>query len=83
MNGVDCICFTAGVGENDAVTRQIICDEYLGFLGVKIDPERNNVRGKETLISTDDSKVKVYLLPTDEELKIAMDAVKILTELKK
>ena len=78
MNGVDCICFTAGVGENDIATRKLICDEYLGYLGVKIDDERNNVRGKETLISTDDSKVKVYLLPTDEELKIAMDAVKIL-----
>lgn len=83
MNGVDCICFTAGVGENDIATRKLICDEYLGYLGVKIDDERNNVRGKETLISTDDSKVKVYLLPTDEELKIAMDAVKILSELKK
>ncbi|MDO4961473.1 MAG: acetate kinase [Eubacteriales bacterium] len=83
MNGVDCICFTAGVGENDINTRKAICDEYLGYLGVKICPERNNVRGKETLISTDDSKVKVYLLPTDEELKIAMDAVKILADMKK
>ena len=83
MNGVDCICFTAGVGENDITARKLICDEYLGYLGVKIDDERNNVRGKETLISADDSKVKVYLLPTDEELKIAMDAVKILSELKK
>ncbi len=80
MNGVDCICFTAGVGENDKSTRQLICDEYLGYLGVKIDPERNDIRGKEALISTDDSKVKVYLLPTDEELKIAMDAVKLLQE---
>lgn len=83
MNGVDCICFTAGVGENDIETRKLICDQYLGYLGVKIDADRNNVRGKETLISADDSKVKVYLLPTDEELKIAMDAVKILSELKK
>ena len=83
MNGVDAICFTAGVGENDANTRKLICEQYLGYLGVKIDVERNNVRGKEALISTDDSKVKVYLLPTDEELKIAMDAVKILSELKK
>ena len=83
MNGVDCICFTAGVGENDIAARKLICDQYLGYLGVKIDDERNNVRGEERLISTDDSKVKVYLLPTDEELKIAMDAVKILSELKK
>ena len=81
MNGVDVICFTAGLGENDKLTRQEICDKYLGYLGVKIDPERNNVRGKEALISADDSKVKVYLLPTNEELKIAMDTVKIVSEL--
>ncbi len=73
MNGVDCICFTAGVGENDKVTRKIVCEQYLGYLGVKIDDERNNVRGQERLISADDSTVKVYLLPTNEELKIAMD----------
>lgn len=73
MNGVDCICFTAGVGENDKGTRKAICDQYLGYLGVKIDDARNDVRGKETLISADDSKVKVLLLPTNEELKIAMD----------
>jgi len=82
MNGVDVIVFTAGLGENDKLTRQAICDEYLGYLGVKIDPERNDVRGKETLISADDSKVKVYLIPTNEELKIAMDTVKIVSELK-
>jgi acetate kinase len=81
MNGVDVICFTAGLGENDKLTRQEICDKYLGYLGVKVDPERNNVRGKEALISSDDSKVKVYLLPTNEELKIAMDTVKIVSEL--
>ena len=73
MNGVDCICFTAGVGENDKGTRKAICDQYLGYLVVKIDDARNDVRGKETLISADDSKVKVLLLPTNEELKIAMD----------
>ena len=73
MNGVDCICFTAGVGENDKNARKMICDEYLGYLGVKIDPERNDVRGKEAKISADDSKVQVWLLPTNEELKIAMD----------
>ena len=82
MNGVDVIVFTAGLGENDKLTRQAICDEYLGYLGVKVDPERNDVRGKETLISADDSKVKVYLIPTNEELKIAMDTVKIVSELK-
>ena len=73
MNGVDCICFTAGVGENDKGTRKAICDQYLGYLGVKIDDAKNDVRGKETVISADDSKVKVLLLPTNEELKIAMD----------
>ncbi|MDO4489292.1 MAG: acetate kinase, partial [Eubacteriales bacterium] len=73
MNGVDAICFTAGVGENDKDARKLICEEYLGYLGVKIDDERNNVRGKETLISADDSKVQVWLLPTNEELRIAMD----------
>ena len=83
MNGVDCICFTAGLGENDKLTRKEICDNYLGYLGVKIDDERNDVRGKETLISADDSKVKVYLLPTNEELKIALDTVKIIEEMKK
>ena len=73
MNGVDVIAFTAGVGENDKVTRKVVCDEYLSYMGVKIDDERNNVRGKEQLISADDSTVKVYLIPTNEELKIALD----------
>ena len=73
MNGVDVIAFTAGVGENDATTRKLVCEQYLGYLGVKIDDERNNVRGQERLISSDDSSVKVYLIPTNEELKIAMD----------
>ena len=77
MNGVDAICFTAGVGENDKLTRKLICEQYLGYLGVKIDDARNDVRGKETLISADDSKVQVWLLPTNEELKIAMDTQKL------
>ena len=79
MNGVDCICFTAGVGENDKLTRKLICEKYLGYLGVKIDDKRNDVRGKEALISADDSKVKVYLLPTNEELKIALDTQALVT----
>lgn len=79
MNGVDAIAFTAGVGENDKTTRRLIVEQYLGFLGAKIDPERNDVRGKETLISTDDSKVKIFLIPTNEELAIARDT-KRLTE---
>lgn len=79
MNGVDAIAFTAGVGENDKTTRRLIVEQYLGFLGAKIDPERNDVRGKETLISADDSKVKIFLIPTNEELAIARDT-KRLTE---
>ena len=78
MNGVDAISFTAGVGENDKVTRQIVIDEYFSYLGAKIDPERNNVRGKERLISTDDSKVKLFLIPTNEELAIARDTKRLI-----
>lgn len=76
MNGVDAISFTAGVGENDKNSRKEIC-EYLGYLGVKISDERNNVRGEERLISTDDSKVKVFLIPTNEELAIARETLKL------
>ncbi|MCI9559317.1 MAG: acetate kinase [Lachnospiraceae bacterium] len=78
MNGVDAIAFTAGVGENDKKTRKEICD-YLGYLGVKIDDEANDVRGKNRVISAADSKVKVMLLPTNEELAIARET-KRLTE---
>ena len=78
MNGVDAISFTAGVGENDKGTRQIVIDEYFSYLGAKIDPERNNVRGKERLISTDDSKVKIFLIPTNEELAIARDTKRLI-----
>lgn len=77
MNGVDAIAFTAGVGENDKLSRQLIVEQYLGFLGAKIDPERNNVRGKEALISADDSKVKIFLIPTNEELAIARDTLRL------
>ncbi|SEK48758.1 acetate kinase [Butyrivibrio sp. ob235] len=72
MNGVDCICFTAGVGENGPLVRNIIC-ERLGFLGVKIDKDANEVHGKEKEVSTSDSKVKVLVVPTNEELAIARD----------
>lgn len=78
MNGVDAIAFTAGVGENDKLSRQLIVEQYLGFLGAKIDPERNNVRGKEALISADDSKVKIFLIPTNEELAIARDTLRLI-----
>ena len=72
MNGVDAICFCAGVGENDIAVRKEIC-EHLSYLGVKIDESLNNVRGEKRIISADDSKVKVILLPTNEELQIAID----------
>ena len=74
MNGVDAIAFTAGVGENDKVSRKAICD-YLGYLGVKIDDEANNVRGERRVISAADSKVKVMLIPTNEELAIARETL--------
>ncbi len=72
MDGVDCICFTAGVGENGPLVRSIIC-EKLGFLGVKLDKEANEVHGKDKEVSTPDSKVKVLVVPTNEELAIARD----------
>lgn len=72
MGGVDAVVFTAGLGENSISMRAIIC-ETLGFLGIKIDAAKNDVRGKETVISTDDSTVKALLIPTNEELMIARD----------
>lgn len=76
MNGVDAICFTAGVGENNISARKEIC-EYLGFLGISIDDAKNSVRGEETVISTEDSKVKVLVIPTNEELAIARETVRL------
>ena len=72
MNGVDAIIFTAGVGENDISMREIICSD-LENLGIKLDPIKNKVRGQETVINTDDSKVSLLLIPTNEELMIARD----------
>lgn len=72
MNGVDAITFTAGVGENDAVIRNAICS-YLGYLGVTVDAKKNELRGEEVEISGADSKVKVYVIPTNEELAIARE----------
>ena len=76
LNGVDVITFTAGVGENGPETRQAICD-YLGFMGVKLDAEKNKARGKEVMISTPDSKVQVWVVPTNEELMIAQDTAEL------
>ena len=72
LGGVDCLVFTAGVGENSASMRAAICDG-LDYLGIQIDPEKNNLRGEEVIISTPDSKVKVWVIPTNEELMIAQD----------
>ena len=74
MNGVDAIAFTAGVGENDMGVREKVC-EYLGYLGITLDKEANNCRGKERAISTPDSKVQVWIVPTNEELAIARETV--------
>lgn len=75
MDGVDAIVFTAGIGENGVDTRKNIIDG-LSYFGVELDEEKNNVRGEEKIISTDDSKVKVLLVPTDEEVMIARDVEK-------
>ena len=72
MGGVDAVIFTAGVGENDAQQRLSIAG-HLEFMGVKMDADANNVRGKEAIISAIDSKVKVLLIPTNEELMIALE----------
>ncbi len=82
MGGVDIIVWTAGVGENQIGTRWEAC-QGLEFLGVKMDKERNNVRGEERIISADDSKVKVVLVPTDEEIVIARDTQELVKGLKK
>ena len=76
MNGVDAIAFTAGVGENDKAGRKAICG-YLGYLGVKIDDAANDVRGEKAMISAPDSKVKVMLIPTNEELAIARETKRL------
>ena len=74
MNGVDNIVFTAGIGENCALVRTKVCS-YLGYLGITIDEEANGKRGEEIIISTPDSKVKVLVVPTNEELAIARETV--------
>ena len=74
MNGVDNIVFTAGIGENCALVRTKVCG-YLGYLGITIDEEANGKRGEEIVISTPDSKVKVLVVPTNEELAIARETV--------
>ncbi len=77
LGGVDVICFTAGVGENSCQVRREIC-ERLACLGVNIDLDLNNIRGEITKISTDQSKILVYVIPTDEELMIAKDTLRLI-----
>ena len=76
MNGVDAICFTAGVGENSPIIRNIVC-EYLGYLGIELDQEANNKRGLDLVISTPGSKTKVLVIPTNEELAIARETAQL------
>ena len=76
MNGVDYIVFTGGVGENQINIRKGIC-EQLKFMGVDIDVEANNIRSEEKLISKPESKVKVYIIPTNEELMIAKETERL------
>lgn len=76
MNGIDALVFTAGVGENAVDTRLEVC-ENMDFFGIELDKELNNVRGKERVISSENSKVKVLLVPTNEELVIARDTLNL------
>lgn len=77
MDGVDCIVFTAGLGENSPETREAVCSK-LSYLGIKLDLEKNKSRGKAVEISTPDSKVKVFVVPTNEELMIARDTMNLI-----
>ena len=76
LDGVDAIAFTAGLGENNTVVRGQIMSRF-SYLGIKIDEEKNKIRGEETVISTPDSKVKVIVIPTNEELAIARETVRL------
>lgn len=76
MNGVDVICFTAGVGENGPLVRDLVCG-YLGYLGIELDQDANNKRGEDTIISTKDSRVTVMFIPTNEELAIARETLRL------
>ncbi|MEE1329822.1 MAG: acetate kinase, partial [Acutalibacteraceae bacterium] len=79
MNGVDAIAFTGGIGENDPDLRRYVC-ENLTFIGAEIDEEKNQLRGKEVKISTPNSKVDIFVIPTNEELAIARDTLAIISK---
>lgn len=72
MNGVDVVCFTAGLGENSPIIRNLVC-ERLGFLGIELDQEQNNKRGEDLVVSVNESGTKVLVIPTNEELAIARE----------
>ncbi len=77
MNGVDVICFTAGVGENGPIVRRLICDNYLGYLGIELNEDANNKRGEDIVITTPESKTLVMTIPTNEELAIARETYRL------
>ena len=79
MGGLDAVIFTAGIGENDKRSRASVC-EGLEFMGIKLDPEKNNIRGVEAEISAADSRVKVWVIPTNEELAIARDTLELVSK---
>jgi len=81
MNGVDAIVFTAGIGENSSTVRKMVM-QYFGYLGITLDEQANNTRGEEIVISTPDSKVKVAVIPTNEELAICRDTVALVKKIK-
>lgn len=78
LGGIDALIFTAGIGENASFLRQKIC-EKLGYLGIKLDDDANRIKGQKSLISSDDSNVKVLIIPTNEELVIAQDTYELIT----
>lgn len=79
LGGCDAIIFTAGVGENSVMTRKQVLDK-LAILGIKVDNEANEVRGIEQKITTDDSKIPAYIIPTNEELMIAKDTYSLVLQ---
>ena len=79
MGGVDAVVFTAGVGENDRSVRWDVC-EHMEYLGIKVDPEKNKYRGRQMDISVDYARVRVLVIPTNEELVIAEDTKRLVEE---
>ena len=79
LGGLDCLVFTAGVGENDRSVRWDVC-EHMEYLGIKVDPEKNKYRGRQMDISVDYARVRVLVIPTNEELVIAEDTKRLVEE---